>query len=195
MRFVRVLIGLMILCLVAEAAASTSVYRNQEYGIFLPIPSGAWLCAVPYNGANHGAEFLLGTKDESLCTKASGKRWISIFAGYNAAEASKSLHAFLNSLCEYPSRYGNEPNAACGPAPGGLHIRGLSSEAARIDHSDGSIEIILVAQAGKPDRDFDASVPSINYELSLHTNASHLDEDLVVFRALLGTVTLAPGDH
>ena len=92
MRFSRVLISLVILCSVASAASRTSVYRNREYGMFLSIPSGAWLCSVPYSGANHGAAFLLGTQDESLCTKASGKRWISIFAGYNAAEVQDIAH-------------------------------------------------------------------------------------------------------
>ena len=166
--------------------ASTSVYRNQEYGISLPIPSRAWLCSVPYKGANHGAAFLLGTKDESLCTKASGKRWISIFAGYNAAEESKTLHALLNWQCA------NEASGSCGQAPMGLRINGLSTETARVDRPDGSITIIVVAQAGKPDPDFDASAPSINYDLSLHTDASHLDEDLESFRAMLNAVKIAP---
>ena len=186
MRFSRVLIGLVILCSVASAASRTSVYRNKEYGIFLPIPSGAWLCSVPYSGANHGAAFLLGTHDESLCIKASGKRWVSIFAGYNAAEESKTLHTFLNWQCA------NEANGSCGQAPAGLRINGLSTETARVDHPDGSITIIAVAQAGKPDPDFDASVPSINYDLSLHTDAVHLDEDLVVFRAVLNAVKITP---
>jgi hypothetical protein len=186
MKISRALIGLIILCSVASAASRTSVYRNKEYGIFLAIPSGAWLCSVPYSGANHGAAFLLGTQDESLCTKASGKRWVSIFAGYNAAEESKTLHTFLNWQCA------NEANGACGQAPAGLRINGLSTETARVDHPDGSITIIAVAQAGKPDPDFDASVPSINYDLSLHTDAVHLDEDLAVFRAVLKAVKIAP---
>jgi hypothetical protein len=165
------------------------VYRNKEYGIFLPIPSGAWLCPVPDDQTHHGAEFLLGTQDASLCKSSSGKRWISIFAGYNAAEVSKTLHAFLKWQCV------NEANESCGQAPAGLSINGLSTEAARIDHPDGSITIIVVTQAGKPDANFDASVPSINYDLSLHTNASHLDEDLAVFRAVLHTAKIAPRSH
>jgi hypothetical protein len=180
------MIGLVILCSAASAASHPSVYRNREYGILLPIPSGAWLCSVPYSGANHGAAFLLGTQDESLCTKTSGKRWISIFAGYNAAENSKTLHSFLNWQCAY------EAHGSCSQAPAGLLINGLSTETARVDHRDGLITIIAVAQAGKPDPDFDATVPSINYDLSLHTDTSHLDEDLAVFRAMLKVIRIAP---
>jgi hypothetical protein len=80
----------------------------------------------------------------------------------------------------------------CGPAPADLTVNGLPSEAARINPSNGWIEIIVVTQAGKPDPDFDASVPSINYNLSLYTDASHLDEDLTVFRAVLKAVKLDP---
>jgi hypothetical protein len=61
-----------------------------------------------------------------------------------------------------------------------------------MDHLSGSIQILVVTQAGKPDPDFDASVPSINYALSLYTDASHLDEDLAVFRAVLNAVKIAP---
>src|ERR1035441_1769226 len=92
MRFSRVLIGLVILCSVASAASRTSVYRNREYGISLHIPSGAWLCPDVGNGIDHGPSLLLGSQDSSICRSSSQKRWISIFAGYNAAEDSKTLH-------------------------------------------------------------------------------------------------------
>jgi len=192
MRFLHVLIGLVILCSVAEAATRKTVFRNREYGITLSAPEGGWLCPTQGNGVVHGASLLLGTEDTSLCRKSSGKRWIETFAAYNIAEDSKTLHTFLNSECDYPSHYGNEPNAMCSPAPAGLSVNGLPSEAARIDHLNGLIEIIVVTQAGKPNPDFDASVPSINYDLSLHTDAVHLDEDLAVFRAVLNAVKIAP---
>jgi hypothetical protein len=80
----------------------------------------------------------------------------------------------------------------CIPAPADLNVNGLPSEAARINHSNGTIEIIVVTQAGKPDPDFDASVPSFNYDMRLYTDASHLDEDLAVLRAVLKAVKLDP---
>lgn len=195
MKFARVLIGLVILCSVARAAPRSPVYLNKEFGILLPIPKGAWLCPAQGNGIDHGPSLLLGSRDARVCRSSSEKRWISIFAGGNAVDESKTLHTFLNWECEYPSRYGNEPNTVCGKAPAGLSVNELPSEAARIDHPDGSIEIFVVAQAGKPDPDFDATVPSVNYVLSLNTNADHLDEDLVVFRAILSHVKLNPLSH
>ena len=184
MKLPRALIGLVILCSVASAASRTSVYRNKEYGIFLPIPSGAWFCSIPREGIDHGAAFLLGTKDESLCTKSSGKRVASIFAGY-VTEDSKTLHSFLNSQCAY------EGKGACGQAPAGLRIHGVSTEAARVDQPNGLTTIIVVAQARNSGLDSDASVSSMNYEFSLDTDAVHLDEDLVVFRAILNSVRIA----
>lgn len=191
MELSRVLIGLVILCSVAGAAAHPTIYRNQEYGIVLPVPSGALLCAVPAdaNGAEHGAQLLLGTKDATLCRKWSGKRYMDIFASYNVSDDTKFLHDLLEYSCQ------SEVKKACSPAPTGLHIPGMKTEAGRLDRPDGSIEIIVVTQAGKPDPDGDPSVPSTNYAFNLNTDAQHLDEDLKIFRAMLNTVKIAPGGH
>jgi len=189
MRFSRVLISLVILCSVASAASRTSVYRNDDFGIFLRIPSGAWLCPAGGNGVDHGPALLLGSKDARVCRSYSQKRWISIFGFGNVSE---TLHTFLKSQCAYELRDSNEPGAVCIPAPADLNVNGLPSEAARINHSNGTIEIIVVTQAGKPDPDFDASVPSFNYDMRLYTDASHLDEDLAVLRAVLKAVKLDP---
>jgi len=191
MRFSQVMISLMILCSMASAASRKSVYRNEDYGIFLHIPSGAWLC--PYaGGSDHGPALLLGSEDTSVCRSSSRqKRWIMIF-GESVAEKSKTLHTFLEWLCANVPLNWNEPGAVCNSAPANLSVYGLPSEAARIDHSDGMIEIIVVTQAGRPDPGFDASVPSFDYDMRLYTDASHLDVDLAVFRAVLNAVRIAP---
>jgi len=191
MRFSRVLISLMILCSVANAASRKSVYRNKDYGIFLHIPPGAWLCPDP-GGSDHGPAMLLGSEDSSACrSDLRQKRWMIIFGGY-VADESKTLHTFIKSLCAYEPLTWNEPGAVCIPAPADLSVNGLPSEAARINHSHGSIEIIVVTHAGKPDPSFDASVPSVNYDMRLTTDASHLDADLAVFRTVLKSVKLDP---
>jgi len=189
MRFSRVLISLIILCSVASAASRTSVYRNSEFGIILHVPPGAWLCPHGGNGIDHGPALLLGSEDARVCRSYSQKRWISIFGWGNVSEA---LHTFLNSLCEDASLDSNEPGAVCIPASTDLSVNGLPSESARINHSNGSIEIIVVTQAGKPNPGFDASVPSFNYDIRLTSDASHLDADLAVFRAVLKAVKLDP---
>ena len=189
MRFSRVIISLVILCSVASAAPRKSLYRNKQYGIFLRIPSGAWLC--PYGGgSDHGPFLLIDSEDASVCIgDPPQKRWVSIFGQYNDDE---TLHTFLNRLCADDPLDRNEPGAVCSPAPVDLSVDGLPGEAARINHSNGSIEIIVVTQAGKPNPGFDASVPSFNYDIRLTSDASHLDADLAVFRAVLKAVKLDP---
>jgi hypothetical protein len=192
MKFSRVLIGLLVFWSAAGAVAQRTIYRNRQYGIFLPVPSGTLACIPPVykgNGADHGPQILLGTDDATLCAKSSGKRYINVFASYTVTEEEKTLHGNLEMACEF------EVNRACSPAPAGLHIKGMKTEAGRLDRSDGSIEIILVTMAGKPAPDFDASVPSINYSLSLNTDKQHLDEDLTAFRAMLKTIKIAPASH
>jgi hypothetical protein len=115
-----------------------------------------------------------------------------IFGSSNAVEESKTLHTFLKSLCAFVPDQWNEPDAICAPAPADLNVNGLPSEDARINHLNGSIEIIVVTQAGKPDPDFDASVPSFNYDMRLNTDAGHLDADLAIFRAVMKAVKLDP---
>jgi hypothetical protein len=192
MRLLGIIVGLLVFGFAVGAASQRAIYRNEEYGIVLRIPPGTLPCIPPVyegNGTDHGPQILLGTKDASLCGKSSGKRYVDVFASYNASDETKTLHALLESACEFEIR------RACTPAPVALHFSGLTSEAGKLDRSDGSIDIIVATQAGKPDPDFDASVPSINYELSLHTDTRHLDEDLKVFRTLLRTIKIVPPSH
>lgn len=185
----RMLLGLIVFCSAVGAASQGSVYRNQQYGIFLPIPSGALLCKPPAyagSGADHGAQLLLGTDDPSLCARSSGKRYLDVWASYSATDEEKTLRGILEMRCDF------EVKRECSPAPAGLYITGMKTEAGRLDHSDGSITIILVTWAGRPAADFDDSIPSINYVLSLNTDGKHLSDDLKTFRAVLRTIKIAP---
>lgn len=187
----RVLIGLLILCLTAGAASHPPIYRNQEFGITLPVPPDALLCVPPADahGIDHGPQMLLGTEDATLCRKSSGKRYMDVFGSYNVADATKLLHDLLEFLCQ------SEANKACTDAPAGLHIPGMKTDAGRLDRPDGSVRVIVVTQTGKPDPDFDACVPSIDYVLTLNTDKSHLDKDLMTFRAMLNAVKFARRNH
>ena len=187
----RVLIGLVIFCSAAGAASHPEIYRNPEFGITLPVPSGALLCAVPTDahGVEHGAQLLLGTQDATLCRRWSGKRYMNVFASYNVSDDTKTLHDSLDWSCQ------SQVKKACSPAPADLHVPGMKTEAGRLDRPDGSIEIIVVAQAGKPDPDGDPSVPLMNYDFNLNTDAQHLDTDLKIFRRMLNTVKIGPGGH
>jgi hypothetical protein len=120
---------------------------------------------------------------------------MGVFASYSATEDEKSLDTYLHSLCVNLPPIENDPGVACSQAPADLSVDGLPSKAARINHSNGWIEVIVVTQAGKPDPDFDPSVPSISYELDLYSDPSHFDQDLASFRAMLKTIRIAPRDR
>ncbi|MFZ0883125.1 MAG: hypothetical protein WAN14_06975 [Candidatus Acidiferrales bacterium] len=183
---VHVLITLITLLVWGGAAAGPQVYRNEEFGIRLPIPKAVLYCVPPEDEHDHGPVFLLqGTKSQA-CDELSYKRYIAIFAGYNAVDTTKRLGDYLTSEC---TGIGRGP---CRPAPRDLQIAGMRSKAGRVNRADGWIDIFVVTQAGKPDPQFDASVPSVNYDLSLHTTRRHLDEDLRTFREMLATVRLSP---
>ncbi len=189
MKLSRILTCLLVFWFAVSVASQTPIYRNHQYGIRLQIPSGTLACMAPVyegNGADHGVQILLGTKDGSLCSKSSGKRYIDVWAAYNAVEDTKILHDYLEDACE------SVVKKACSPAPANLHINGLKTEAGRSDRPDGSIEIIVATQAGKPAADFDTSVPSINYEVNLSTDTQNLDNDLKIFRTVLKTIKIAP---
>jgi hypothetical protein len=181
---ITILIGAIIL---AAAVGKCEVYHNKEFGIAVSVPMGALLCPTPTGEHDHGPVFLLASKGLNDCSQSEQRRSIEIFASYNAADATKKLDDFLQWECV------NVARGPCQPAPTDLHITGLKSAAASVKHADGWVDIIVVTQAGTPDSAFDASAPSINYELRLHTNVDHLDDDLQVFRTILKTLQLQPG--
>jgi hypothetical protein len=193
MKLSRALIGFFLLTCAIGATAQNRIYRNREFGIVLPVPSGTLPCIPPFyqgNGVDHGPQIILGTKDASLCTKSSGKRHVDVWGSFTTTEEEKTLRSLLDSECKYVPNDENDPSAVCSPAPAGLSVNGLPSLAGRINHSNGWIEIIVVTQAGKPAPDFDSTVPSRSYSLSLYTDANHLNEDLAVFRAILKTIKI-----
>jgi len=114
---------------------------------------------------------------------------MDIFASYTATDDEKSLHGNLQILCD------SDGKSACTAAPPGLEIKGLKTEAGKLERPDGSVEIIVVTMAGKPDPDFDPSVPSFDYWFSLTTNAQHLEDDLKVFRLMLKTIKISPPER
>lgn len=190
MKMSHILIGFLLLCVSAEASPRKRVYHNIDYGITLPVPNAAQMCPVSSGDTtHHGVTLLLGSKDDKQCGISSKKRWILVWSQYNAVEDSKTLHSFLQWQCQY------EAKGQCQALQTELQINGLPSEAARVDYPDGSIQIMVVAQAGKPNPEFDSTVPGNNYELSLHTTPDHFDEDMAVFREILGSIKIAPSNH
>ena len=167
------------------ATPKPKVYWNEEFGITVPVPKSALLCVYP-DQHDHGPVFILGTTDAKSCRDdIERSRYIDVFASYQT-EDTKRLRDFLRSECV------GVAGAPCGPAPDGLHVAGLRSEAARVNRSDGWIYVIVATRSGKPDPAFDPTIPSVNYDLSLHTTPDHLEDDLRVFRIVLRTIRLSP---
>ncbi len=167
-------------------ATKPEIYRNPEFGIVLPAPAGALLCTTPQDEHDHGPYMLLATADSKGCHDIEHHRSVDVFASYNVSDETKKLHEFLRWECAHVAK------GPCRPAPGGLRVPGLPSAAARVNRSDGWIDIIVVTQAGTPDPEFDPSVPFINYDLGLHTRPNYLGADLRVFRIVLQTIRLSP---
>ncbi len=178
--------GLVLVVLIAFAGgANPRTYHNEEFGITLPVPEHTLLCAFPPQH-DHGPVFMLGGANNQACFGLERNRAIVIYASYNASDTTKKLLDFLSWECNGIAK------GPCGLPPEGLRVKGRTAAAARVDGADGWLNIFVVTQAGKPDPAFDPSVPSINYDLSLHTTAEHLDEDLRIFRAILATIRLSP---
>lgn len=184
-----ILVAAAVMVLAASLNAATDkpqIYRNEEFGITLPVPEGVLLCPNPGSEHDHGPVMVLDRSGEKGCNDAEGGRIIEVFASFNAMRATKTLNKLLQSQCIDIAK------GKCQSAPPQTTLKGLLSMAARVNRTDGWIDIFVVTQAGKPDPAFDASVPSINYVLWLHTRPEYLEKDLGIFRLVLGTIRLSP---
>jgi hypothetical protein len=176
--------------ILGTVSAGQHTYSNEEYGIRVVVPESSYLCPPPESGRDHGPVFMIGYKNNSMrgCDIDLNKaaRFINIFAGYNAADDSKHLDDLLKSQRNAIGK------GRWQTAPSGLTINGLRTEASRMNHRDGWMDIVVVTQAGEPDPDYDATAPYMNYTLWLHTNSDSLDEDLRSFRTMLHTIKISP---
>jgi len=173
--------------LLSGAADKAQIYRNVEFGITLRVPHGVKLCTSPSREHDHGPVMVLDPSQAKACNDAEGGRIVEVFASFNAVEATKTLDKFLQSECADTGKGG------CGPAPADLRVGEMQSAAGSVSAPNGWIDIFVVTQAGKPDPAFDASVPSVNYVLRLHTDQEHREADLHTFCTVLRTIQLSPG--
>lgn len=171
------------------APQEPAIYRNEEFGITLRYRKGLVPCPIPETEHDHGPLLIIDPALEKGCNDHDGGRFIGVFASFNAMEATNRLRDFLRSMCGIVS-----PKDECLPPPPNLEIRGLRSAAARVDHSDGWLDVIMVTQAGKPDPGYDPTAPTVNYDLRLHTKPEYLGQDLRVFRTVLQTIRLNPDE-
>ncbi len=174
------------LALVSGAAMQPQEYHNPEFGITVPVPKEALLCESPRGEHDHGPLFLLGSRTPASCSDTASSRTIALFAGYNAADATRRLNDLLQWQCKYVAK------GTCGTAPSGLQVDGLPSESGEVRHRNGWIDILVVTQAGKANPAFDPAAPAVNYTFGLRTTASLMARDLATFRTILRTTRLSP---
>jgi hypothetical protein len=163
--------------------SSSGFYQNDEFQIAMRVPAGAYLCPTLESQHDHGPVMLLGSSTSKDCSHVENARAITIFAGYNAADVSKTLPAFLDWRCSHLLR-------SCLAPPEDLMLNDRASLAAMQRGPNGWIDVIVLTQGGKPDPEFDPRVPSINYTIRLHTKKEFLQRDLQTFKAVLRTVRL-----
>jgi hypothetical protein len=164
------------------------VYLNPEFGLYVPIPGGVQMCEHPdldwqeYIEHNHGTSIFLDPADSQSCNTVDIEHGRAIFvsAWFNATDYTRTLKLFRGNECE---------NKRCLPAPKGLSFPNSRSASYRVNGRDGGIDIVVLSQAGHSDFAFpDDPEFDVNYIAELHTDRSHLTDDLRLFRQLLGTI-------
>lgn len=164
----RATLLLLAFCAAVTAASTPKTYRNEEFGITVPIPETALPCFAPADEHDHGPALLSGTTDPQQCNdsdRIEGNRYVGIFAFFNALEDIERLPDFRKWDCAVVA------SRPCGPAPQGLRVAGLRSASAEVIEPKGWIDVIVVTQAGKPDPRYDPENPTVNYDLRLHTKS------------------------
>lgn len=186
-RSIQVGVVLVIAALVIAEGCRAKVYRNEEFGIELQIPSGVLPCPRPPGEHDDGVMLLLGAVHRNSCADILDNyertRYVGIFAEYNVLWDNGRLPDFLKDECA------GVPKGPCGKPPDGLDLPGLASLAGRVDHPDGWTYIIVVTEATPS---IDLTSPSIYYTITLHTNKKLLQRDIVVLRTVLRTIRINP---
>lgn len=177
-------LGLLLVLASSIGITAQQIYRNREFGIVVPVPAGTLQCRYP-GQHDHGPVFLIATMDPGACAELSDKRAVIVFAGPNATDEGKFLPDLLKSLCKTLIK------AGCEPPPDGIRLGDRRIEAGMAQGAHGWLDVVVVTQGGMPDPAFDPSVPSINYDIRLHTQRRYLDKDLSVLRTVLQTIQLA----
>lgn len=181
-RLVAVLIGL----LGASCAESSVTVGNEEYGLVTRFPVEQRVCTAV--SGLHPIGFYIWIDQSTKCDgpKPPSTRSISITASYNSA-------------------FETSPPAECGDNKAttvtkvdmqGLAFPGLQSVRCAVSRSDGTLDIIVSAQAGKQSGDHLApevlSAPRINYEAWLQTTPARAEADLTIFRRILANTRIDP---
>lgn len=175
--------------LVGVRPVTAEKYVNEEFGLRVVFPDDLVFCSGAAGEHDHGITIFLdpGTvKDCSVESEYDDRRFIDVFAFYNALDDIKGLHGLLRWSCEDASK------SRCLPPPKGLRLGHWHSLSARANLRGDRVEIVVVTQAGRNPQVPYAPMPLVNYVVSLYTTEAHRKEDLRSFRRFLNNIRLTP---
>lgn len=180
-------LGAMLFMVCVGYKAEAGTYWNAEFGVVVsPLPKMT-VCVPRPEEHDHGIEILIDAKTRSACIRNSEKyRNFGIFAFYNSSDDIETFEGYVKHWC-------GQDEERCLPAPKGLGLKSFRSRSGRVNHADGSIEIMILAQSTRAPRRFPSDT-RVNYDMHLLTDAAHLKEDVRLFRRFLHTVRFVRPD-
>jgi len=165
----------------ATAAAKDREIENEEYGIKAKIPDNLPVCIAKTWTHPHGFGTVLVGKD---CDGPDDGPAFNIWADYNVLFERNALE----SLKAHPYCSGKDPVWAEGDWSNA--IGGLRTAMCRTDHANGTIDIVLEAQAGKWTDDSNREVPYINYAVNFGTTNARYNADVKILNSFLKSIEI-----
>ncbi len=162
---------------------SSNRYSNVTFGLSVVVPDGARVCGGDQNSQDHGVVILLDRRDAGDCAYDPKRRAILTFSFFDALDETQTLDGLRRWAAALVDG-GRE-----GLVPNGLQIDKFPSQSTRTDRPDGWVDIVVVAQSGHGSTAA-SHAPSVNHALTLHTQPSHLEKDLAIFRQVLASVRI-----
>jgi hypothetical protein len=171
--------------LFASANVAAKTYENSEFGMTVNIPDDLPTCLAD-KSKDHGPDIFLDRNDNRGCADLQQRRAIWIFAFFNALDETANLKDFLKWECSQVL------NGKCTKAAEGLQIGDAISAAARVDHPNGWIDLVVVTQGQEhSNTSHTDTAPTVNYSITLHTTSSKYENDLREFRKLIRTMQIS----
>ena len=163
-------IPLLLTCSSASAERMQE-YSFPDYGFSFKAP--ARLQMSKSGTADHGYGVFLDRRTRHLQFPSEGRRYISVFAAMHW-----DGHDVAGLLAEYCT------GGQSGPAPNGLAFSHARSGACREDNN-GRTDVYVISIDGM-------GGDTLDHIAQLHTNASHFEADLKVFRGVLRSTRIFP---
>jgi hypothetical protein len=169
-------------CFDSVARPNTNL-TNTEYGFSVSLPEGLRGCVGTSGSHPHGVYARL---DNKSCTDGRNGPSVGIWADYNASFEVDALVVLQQDVSCSGVR-------SAWVREGWQRIDGLKTAMCQVEHSDGRIELVLSAQAGKwgPGFTDNEDIPLINYRVHLGTSKSRLSADLKLFRSFVESIKIS----